>query len=178
MFRNAGLILLLIVIASIVWFFVKGRVTRAQEQVRDRALEGASVGRAATARPAAKHLAMMGRTLTLAADPQRTGELIAQVAGADDRVTDVRPEPQAMIVEIDGSRPLVRAHLLPDRTVVGVDEMTWEMGFPQGASVWDRVAAAIAQAATAQGIPVSEGTREFVRADRPQERSEVWVVKT
>lgn len=177
MFRNVGLLLLLLVVLSIVWFFVKGRVSRTQEQVRDRALEG-NLGRAATARPAAKHLAMMGRTLTLAADPQRAGELIAHVAGADDRVTEVRPEAGALIVQIDGSRPVARAHLLPDRTVIGIDELTWEMGFPQGASVWDRVATAITTAAGKQGIPVSEGTREFVRADRPQESAEVWVVRT
>jgi hypothetical protein len=175
-FRNVGLLLLLIVVLSVAWFFVKGRVSRTQEQVRERALDG-NLGRAATARPAAKHLTMMGRTLTLAADPQRTGELIAHVAGSDDRVTDVRPEPGVLVVEIDGSRPLVRAHLLPDRTVVGVDEMSWEMGFPQGASVWDRVATAIANAAAAQGIPVSEGEREFVLADRPEESGEVWVVR-
>lgn len=177
MFRNVGLLLLLIVLATIVWFFVKGRVTRGHQQVRDRALEG-NFGRAATARPATKHLTMMGRTLTLDADPQRTGELIAHVAGSDDRVTEVRPEPGVLVVEIDGSRPLVRAHLLPDRTVVGVDELSWEMGFPQGASVWDRVATAISTAAQAQGISVSEGTREFVRSERPEESGEIWVVRS
>lgn len=176
MFRNVGLILLLIVVLSIVWFFVKGRVTRTQDRVRERALEG-NFGRAATAKPASKHLTMMGRTLTLTADPQRAGELIAHVAVSDDRVTDVRPEQGVLVVEIDGSRPLVRAHLLEDRTVIGVDELTWEMGFPQGASVWDRVASAISTAAAAQGIPVSEGQREFEAAERPEESAEVWVVR-
>lgn len=176
MFRNVGLLLLLIVVASVVWFFVKGRVSRTQQQVRDRALDG-NLGRAATARPAAKHLSMMGRTLTLQADPERAGELIAHVAGSDDRVTEVRAESGVLVVEIDDSRPLVRAHLLPDRTVVGVDEFTWEMGFPQGASVWDRVATAISTSAQAQGVTVSEGTREFDRADRPEESAELWVVR-
>ncbi|WP_040385259.1 hypothetical protein [Demetria terragena] len=176
MFRNIGLILLLVVVLSVVWFFIKGRVTGTQQRVRDRALEG-NFGRAATARPASKHVAMMGRTLTLNTDPQRAGELIAHVAGSDDRVTDVRPEPGVLVVEIDGSHPLVRAHLLEDRTVIGVDEFTWEMGFPQGASVWDRVASAINTAAHAQGIPAAEGEREFVAADRPDGTAEMWVVR-
>lgn len=176
MFRNLGLIIVVLVLASLVWFFVKGKVSRSHEQVRDRALEG-GFGHAFTSGPATRHLAMMARTLTLAADPQRAGELIAHVAGADDRVTAVRAEPQALVVEIDGSRPLVRAHLLADRTVIGVDEMTWEMGFPQGAQVWDRVAGAIAESAGKQGIPVAEGSREFIKADRPGAGGEVWVVK-
>ncbi|KNX36862.1 hypothetical protein [Luteipulveratus halotolerans] len=177
MFRNLGLILVAIVLLSIVWFFVKGKVSRTHEQVRERALEG-GFGRAMTSGPATKHLAMMGRTLTLGADPQRTGELIAHVAGADDRVTAVRPEEGALVVEIDGSRPLVRAHLRPDRTVIGVDEMSWEMGFPQGAQVWNRVVDALTESAGKQGIAVSEGAREFVRADRPSDGAEVWVVRS
>ncbi|AKU17237.1 hypothetical protein [Luteipulveratus mongoliensis] len=177
MFAKLGLFLVAIVLLSIIWFFVKGKVSRTHEQVRDRALEG-GFGRAMTSGPATKQLTMMGRTLTLAADPQRTGELIAHVAGADDRVTAVRPESGALVVEIDGSRPLVRAHLLPDRTVIGVDEMSWEMGFPQGAQVWSRVADAIAESAAKQGISVAEGAREFVKADRPSESQEVWVVRS
>ncbi|YAL84349.1 hypothetical protein ACMYYO_05960 [Dermacoccaceae bacterium W4C1] len=175
--RNLLLLVLIVVLGSIVWFFVKGRVTRSHHQVRERALEG-NLGRAATARPAAKHLTMLGRTLTLHTDPQRAGELIAHVAGADDRVTSVRPEPGQLVIEIDGSRPLVRAHLLPERTVIGVDEFGWEMGFPQGASVWDRVASAIVTAAGSQGIEVGEGAREFDKdADHPG-AGEVWVVRS
>ncbi|MDE9366133.1 hypothetical protein PZ938_11000 [Luteipulveratus sp. YIM 133132] len=177
MFAKAGLVLVAIVVISVVWFFVKGRVGRAHDQVRDRALEG-GLGRKVTAGPAAKHLTMMGRTLTLHADPVRAGELIAHVAGADDRVTAVSPEAAAVVVEIDGSRPRVRAHLRADRTVIGVEEMSWEMGFPQGAQVWDRVADAIAESAGKQGIGVSEGTREFVKADRPGESGDIWVVRT
>lgn len=176
MFRNLGLLIFVILVGSLVWFFVKNRVGRAHEQVRDRALEG-NFGRAMASGHATKHLKTMGRTLTLAADPQRVGELVAHVAGADDRVTAVRPEPQSLVIEIDGSRPLVRAHLLPDRTVIGVEEMTWEMGFPQGAAVWDRVASAISESAGKQGISVAEGAREFVKADRPGVEQEIWVVK-
>lgn len=176
MFSKVLLLLLIVIVGSIVWFFVKQRVTRSHAAVRERALES-GLGSKMTAGPAAKHLRMMGRTLTLSADPERAGELIAHVAGADDRVTQVSPQAGALVVQIDGSRPLVRAHLLPDRTVIGVDEMTWEMGFPQGASVWDRVAGAIVTAAQSQGIPVAEGEREFVKDDRPRDGAEVWVVK-
>lgn len=176
MFPRLLLLILIVIVGSVVWFFVKQRVNRSHETTRDRALEG-GFGSKMTAGPAAKHLRMMGRTLTLDADPQRAGELIAHVAGADDRVTAVTPESGALVVQIDNSRPLVRAHLLADRTVVGVDEMTWEMGFPQGASVWDRVADAIVNAAGSQGIPVAEGEREFVKDERPRDGAEVWVVK-
>ena len=168
--------LALVLIVGFGWYFVKGRVTRTHEQVRDRALEG-GFGRAVTAGPATKHLDMMGRTLTLAADPQRTGNLIASTAMADARVTDVRPEPQALVVEIDGSYPVVRAHLLADRTVVGVESFNWEMGFPQGGQVWDRIATAITNTAAHQGIPVAEGSREFVKDDTVLDR-EVWAVKS
>lgn len=174
--RMLGLLLVLVVIGSIVWFLMKNRVSRTHQQVRDRALQG-GVGRAATARPANKHLAMMGRTLTIAGEPEQVGNLVVTVAQSDDRVTDVQPDEGSVTIRIDQSRPLVRAHLLPGRTVVGVDEFTWEMGFPQGAPVWDRVADAISQAATAQGLSVSEGEREFARA-RPGDGPEVWEVRS
>ncbi|NNG39603.1 hypothetical protein HJ588_10010 [Flexivirga sp. ID2601S] len=166
----------LVILASFVWYFVKSKVSNAHRQVRDRAVEG-NFGRALTAGPATKHLSMMGRTLTLGADPQRAGELIAHVATSDARVTDVRPEQGALVIQIDGSYPLVRAQLLPDRTVVGVEAMTWEMGFPQGAAVWDRIATAIGQAAAHQGIPVGEGSREFAKAERPAGEQEIWTVR-
>lgn len=167
--------LLLVLIVGFGWYFVKGRVSRTHEQVRDRALEG-GFGRAVTAGPATKHLAMMGRTLTLATDPERAGNLVASTAMADARVTDVRPETGSLVIEIDGSYPLVRAHLLPDRTVIGVESFNWDMGFPQGGQVWDRVASAIVTAAAHQGIPVAEGAREFIKDDSVLDR-EVWAVR-
>lgn len=167
--------LLLVLIVGFGWYFVKGRVTRSHQQVRDRALEG-GFGRAMTAGPATKHLTMMGRTLTLAADPRRTGDLIVATAMADARVTDVRADTGSLVIEIDGSYPVVRAHLLPERTVVGVEAFNWDMGFPQGGQVWDRVASAIVTAAAHQGIPVAEGSREFVRNEGVLDR-EVWAVR-
>ena len=62
------------------------------------------------------------------------------------------------------------------RTVVGVDEMAWEMGFPQGGQVWDRLATAITNTAAHQGIPVAEGSREFGKDGAVLDR-EVWAVK-
>lgn len=167
--------LLLVLVVGFGWYFVKGRVSRSHEQVRERALAG-GFGRAATAGPATKHLTMMGRTLTLATDPERAGNLIAATAMADARVTDVRPGTDSLEIEIDGSYPLVRAHLLPDRSVVGVASFNWDMGFPQGGQVWDRVATAIATAAAHQGIPVAEGSREFGRDDAVLDH-EVWAVR-
>ncbi|WP_265444417.1 hypothetical protein [Flexivirga meconopsidis] len=166
----------LVILASFVWYFVKSKVSNAHQQVRDRAVDG-NFGRALTAGPATKHLSMMGRTLTLGADPQRAGELITHVATSDARVTDVRPEQGSLVIQIDGSYPLVRAQLLPDRTVVGVEAMTWEMGFPQGASVWDRIATAIGQAAAHQGIPVGEGSREFAKQEPAVGEQEIWTVR-
>lgn len=176
MLAKLVLVLLVIIVGSFVWYFMKSKVSRAHQQVRDRAIEG-NFGRALAAGPATKHLSMMGRTLTLGADPTRSGELIAHVASSDDRVTDVHPEQGAVVIQIDGSYPKVRAQLMPDRTVVGVEAMTWEMGFPQGAAVWDRIATAIGQAATHQGIPVGEGTREFVKDERASGKPEVWTVR-
>lgn len=169
------LFLAVVLIVGFGWYFVKGKVSRTHEQVRDRALDG-GFGRAVTAGPATKHLGMMGRTITLAADPERAGNLIASTAMADARVTDVRPGTDALVIEIDGSYPVVRAHLLPDRTVVGVESFNWDMGFPQGGQVWDRLATAITNAAAHQGIPVAEGAREFARNETVLDR-EVWAVK-
>jgi len=175
-FAKLIVVLLVIIVGSFVWYFMKSKVTAAHQQVRDRAIEG-NFGRAVTARPATKHLVMMGRTLTLGADPTRAGELITHVATSDDRVTDIHPEPGAIVIQIDGSYPRVRAQLMADRTVVGVEAMTWEMGFPQGAAVWDRIATAISQAATHQGIPVGEGAREFAKDEQASGRPEVWTVR-
>lgn len=170
------LVIVVVLAGSIAWYFMKTKVSGAHQAVRDRAIDG-NLGRAVTARPATKHLAMMGRTLTLGAPAERCGELIAHVATSDARVTDVRPEPGSLVIVIDGSYPLVRAQLLPDRTVIGVEAMTWEMGFPQGAAVWDRIATAIGQAAAHQGIPVGEGNREFAKADTAEGGPEVWTVR-
>ncbi len=170
------LVLLIIIVGSFIWYFVKGKVSNTHQQVRDRAIEG-NFGRAIAAGPATKHLAMMGRTLTLGADPTRAGELIVHVAQSDDRVTDVRSEEGAVVIQIDGSYPQARAQLMPDRTVIGVDAMTWEMGFPQGAAVWDRIATAISQAATHQGIPVGEGAREFAKDESASGKPELWTVR-
>ena len=176
MLAKLVLVLLVIIVGSFVWYFMKSKVSSTHQQVRDRAIEG-NFGRAVTARPATKHLTMMGRTLTLGADPTRAGELITHVASADDRVTDVHAEAGAIVIQIDGSYPRVRAQLMPDRTVVGVEAMTWEMGFPQGAAVWDRIATAITQAATHQGIPVGEGAREFAKDEHGSGKPEVWTVR-
>ncbi|TWE13281.1 hypothetical protein [Rudaeicoccus suwonensis] len=170
------IVLVLIVLASFVWYFAKSKVSRVHGQVRDRAIEG-NIGRALTAGPATKHLAMMGRTLTLGADPQRAGELVTHVATADARVTDVRADAGTVVITIDGSYPRARAHLLADRTVIGIEAMTWEMGFPQGAAVWDRIATAITTAAGHQGIPVGEGARHFVRDPAAGNDPEVWTVQ-
>ncbi|GAB3487690.1 hypothetical protein [Flexivirga lutea] len=176
MFAKLVLVLLIIIVGSFVWYFVKGKVSHAHQQVRDRAVEG-NIGRAIAAGPATKHLTMMGRTLTLGADPTRAGELIAHIVSSDDRVTDVRSEQGAIVIQIDGSYPRARAQLMPDRTVIGVEAMTWEMGFPQGAAVWDRIATAISQAAGHQGIPVGEGTREFAKDEHGSGKPEVWTVR-
>ncbi|RNI20286.1 hypothetical protein [Flexivirga caeni] len=176
MLAKLVLVLAVIIVGSFLWYFMKSKVSGAHQQVRDRAIEG-NFGRAIAAKPATKHLAMMGRTLTLGADPQRAGELITHVASSDDRVTDIHPEQGAVVIQIDGSYPRIRALLLPDRTVVGVEAMTWEMGFPQGAAVWDRIATAISQAATHQGIPVGEGAREFVKGENASGRPEIWIVR-
>lgn len=176
MFAKLVLVLLVIIVGSFIWFFVKGKVSNTHRQVRDRAVEG-NFGRAIAARPATKHLSMMGRTLTLGADPARAGELIVHLATSDDRVTDVQADEGAIVIQIDGSYPRVRAQLMSDRTVIGVEAMTWEMGFPQGAAVWDRIATAIAQAAAGQGIPVGEGTREFSRDETASAKPEVWTVR-
>lgn len=176
MIAKLFLVVLVIIIGSFIWYFVKGKVSNAHQQVRDRAIEG-NFGRALTAGPATKHLSMMGRTLTLGADPARAGELIAHVASSDDRVTDVRAETGSIVIQIDGSYPRARAQLMADRTVIGVEAMTWEMGFPQGAAVWDRIATAITQAATHQGIPVGEGSREFAKDEVTAGRPEVWTVR-
>ena len=170
------MVLLVIIVGSFVWYFMKSRISTAHQQVRDRAIEG-NFGRAITAGPATKHLTMMGRTLTLGADPVRAGELITHVASSDDRVTGIHPEQGAIVIQIDGSYPRIRAQLMPDRTVIGVEAMTWEMGFPQGAAVWDRVATAISQAATHQGIPVGEGARQFVKDEHGSGKPEVWTVR-
>lgn len=176
MLAKLVLVLLIIIVGSFIWFFVKGKVSNAHAQVRDRAVEG-NFGRAIAAGPATKHLSMMGRTLTLGTDPTRAGELIVHIATSDDRVTDVTSEEGAIVIQIDGSYPRARAQLMADRTVVGIDAMTWEMGFPQGAAVWDRIATAISQAATHQGIPVGEGSREFVKDEGTSGRPEVWTVR-
>lgn len=176
MIAKLFLVVLVIIIGSFIWYFVKGKVSNTHQQVRDRAIEG-NFGRALAAGPATKHLSMMGRTLTLGADPTRAGELIAHVASSDDRVTDVHSEASAIVIQIDGSYPRARAQLMADRTVIGVEAMTWEMGFPQGAAVWDRIATAIGQAATHQGIPVGEGTREFAKDEGASGKPEVWTVR-
>lgn len=174
--RNIGLLLVIIVVGSLVWYFVKGRVTGAGATARSKALDAKDAARSASASRTAKGVEQLARTLTLHTDPHTAGELIAKVAASDDRVTDVRPEEGVVRVEIDGSRPLVRAHLRPDRTVVGVDEYEVEMGFAQGAGVWDRVLSTLVEAARSMDVETAEGRREFDRVERPG-RVELWSVR-
>jgi hypothetical protein len=170
------LLILVVIVGSMIWFFMKGKVTQTHHQVRERAIEGGFT-RALTAKPATKYLDQLGRTLTLGTDPHRAGELVAQLASAAARVTDIHAEPGSLVIVVDGNFPRIRAHLLPDRTVIGVEVLSWEMGFPQGAGVWERLSDAIAKAAATQQIPVGEGLRHFAKDATAQAPVETWSVQ-